>query len=223
MSNPPAHGDLKKPTEAYREATSSLVYRLSGLMFGSLLAAYSLGFVASIGAHGSQLSAAGRWGTGLRALQYICISIMFTCISTSFAYLTTSSYLIYHKGMLTMPQLPLERLGRDFAIAFFQAVIFGLSMIQPALFLLLLGLNARASANRKNLEYKELANTLFNEYRRNSGARLRAVSRSFLQNLKNSFKNRGIKNFPFGLRQREKADDFIGKQFGLGWLFYVGM
>src|SRR5437868_7048229 len=124
MSNSPAHGSLKKPSEAYREAISSLVYRLSELMFGSLLAAYSLGFVASIGAHGSQLSAAGRWGTGLRNLQYICISITFTCISITFAYLTTSFYLTYHKGILTMPQLPLERLGKDFAIAFFQAVIF---------------------------------------------------------------------------------------------------
>lgn len=169
MSNSPPHGDLKKPSEAYREAICSLVYRLSELMFGSLLAAYSLGFVASIGAHGSQLSAAGRWGTGLRALQYICISITFTCISITFAYLTTSFYLTYHKGILTMPQLPLERLGKDFAIAFFQAVIFGLSMVQPALFLLLLGFNARTSANRKNEEYKELADTLFNEYRRKLG------------------------------------------------------
>jgi len=142
------------PSEAYREATGSLVYRLSELMFGSLLAAYSLGFVGAIAARGSQVSAHGRLGIGLLALQYLCISI-------SFAYLTTSLYLTYHVGILTMPQLPFDRLGRDFSIAFFQAVFFGLSMLLPALFPILLSLNFLVSGWRKNDEYRGLAFRLF--------------------------------------------------------------
>jgi hypothetical protein len=154
MSNLQAIVNLRPPSEAYLEATRSLVYRLSELMFGSLLAAYSLGFVGAIAAHGSQLSAHGYWGTVLLAMQYAAISIAFT-------YLTTSFYLTYHVGILTMPQLPFDRLGIDFTIAVVQAVFFGVSMLQPALFPVLLGINFYISAKRKDKEYERLADCLY--------------------------------------------------------------
>ncbi len=155
MSSPPQTENLL-PSEAYREATSSLVYRLSELMFGSLLAAYILGFVGAIAAaQGLQLSLHGPLGVGLLATQYICVSIMFT-------YLTTSFYLTYHVGILTLPKLPFDSIGGDFRIAVFQAVFFGLSLLQPALFPVLLGLNIFISGHRKNKEYKRVEEDLFN-------------------------------------------------------------
>lgn len=157
MSNLQASENLGQPSEAYLEATCSLVYRLSELMFGSLLAAYSLGFVGAIAAYGSQLSAHGVWGIVLLTAQYAAISI-------TFAYLTTSFYLTYHVGILTMPQLPFDRLGTDFTIAVVQAVFFGLSMLQPALFPVLLGINVLISGNRKDKEYEGLADRLFKEH-----------------------------------------------------------
>jgi hypothetical protein len=154
MSNLQAIVNLKSPSEAYFEATCSLVYRLSELMFGSLLAAYSLGFVGALAAHGSELYAHGFWGIILLTAQYASISI-------TFAYLTTSFYLTYHVGILTMPQLPFDRLGIDFTIAIIQAVFFGLSMLQPALFPVLLGINFYISAKRKDKEYERLADRLY--------------------------------------------------------------
>lgn len=153
MSNPPDRVILL-PSEAYREATSSLVYRLSELMFGSLLAAYSLGFVGALGAQGYQLSARGNLGIISLPMQYACISI-------AFAFLTTSFYLTYHRGILTLPQFPFARLGRDFTIAVFQAIFFGFSMLVPVLFPLFLTLNFCMSSHRKNEEYKNLADDLF--------------------------------------------------------------
>jgi hypothetical protein len=156
MSNPQAIVNLRPPSEAYREATRSLVYRLSELMFGSLLAAYSLGFVGAIAAHGSQLSTHGPWGVVLLSFQYASISI-------AFAYLTTSFYLTYHAGILTMPQMAFEHLASDFTLAIVQAVFFGVSILQPALFPILLGVNFHISGKRKDKEYEELALRLYNE------------------------------------------------------------
>jgi hypothetical protein len=125
-------------------------------MFGSLLAAYCLGFVGAIAAaQGSQYSAHGPLGIALLATQYICVSIMFT-------YLTTSFYLTYHVGILTVPKLPFASIGRDFRIAVLQAVFFGLSLLQPALFPILLALNIFISGRRKNQEYKRVEDDLFN-------------------------------------------------------------
>jgi hypothetical protein len=147
---------LKRPSEAYNEATLSIVYRLSELMFGSLLAAYALGFVGALGAHGDELWKHGIWGAGLLTVQYASISV-------AFAYLTTSFYLTYHAGILTMPQMPFQNLGEDFKLAIAQAVFFGLSMLQPALFPILLGLNFYKSGKRKNEEYETLAEELYKD------------------------------------------------------------
>lgn len=156
MSNPQAIVNLRPPSEAYREATRSLVYRLSELMFGSLLAAYSLGFVGAIAAHGSLLSTHGPWGILLLSFQYASISI-------TFAYLTTSFYLTYHAGILTMPQMAFEHLASDFTLAIVQAIFFGVSILQPALFPILLGVNFHISGKRKDKEYEELVLRLYNE------------------------------------------------------------
>ncbi len=145
------------PSEAYRQATSSLVYRLSELMFGSLLAAYCLGFVGAIAAAEASLPSVYRpLGIWLLATQYICISLMFT-------YLTTSFYLTYHVGILTQPRLPFDSLGLDFTIAVLQAVFFGLSLLLPALFPVLLAVNVFISAWRKNQEYTRLVDNLFED------------------------------------------------------------
>lgn len=147
---------LKRPSEAYNEATLSIVYRLSELMFGSLLAAYALGFVAALGAHTDELWKHNIWGAPLLAVQYASISV-------AFAFLTTSFYLTYHAGILTMPRMPFQSLAEDFKLAITQAVFFGLSIFQPALFPILLGINFYKSGKRKDKEYEKLAEKLYND------------------------------------------------------------
>jgi hypothetical protein len=153
LLNSPAN--LTPPSEAYREATLSLVYRLSELTFGSLLAAYSLGFVGAIAAHWAELSTNGFWGIVLLSVQYASISI-------TFAYLTTSFYLTYHAGILTMPQMPLYYLRVDFTLAIVQAIFFGFSMLRPWLFPILLGINFGLTIHRQRQEYERLATHLYN-------------------------------------------------------------
>lgn len=148
MSN--ANAKISRPSQAYSQATGSLVYRLSELTFGSLLAAYSLGFVGAIAAHWNDLSFHGSWGILLLSVQYASISI-------TFAYLTTSFYLTYHAGILTMPQMPLYDLRVDFTLAIVQAVIFGFSLLRPWSFSILLALNFYVTGYRQRREYDELA------------------------------------------------------------------
>lgn len=147
------HANLIPPSETYRVATLSLVYRLSELTFGSLLAAYGLGFVGAVAAHWAELSAHGRLGTVLLSVQYASISI-------TFVYLTTSFYLMYHSGILTMPQMPLYRLREDFTLAVVQAIFFGLSLLRPWLFTILLGLNFILTIHRQNKECEKLTEFL---------------------------------------------------------------
>jgi hypothetical protein len=147
------HANLIPPSETYRIATLSLVYRLSELTFGSLLAAYSLGFVGAIAAHWAELSAHGHWGLILLSVQYASISI-------TFVYLTTSFYLMYHAGILTMPQMPLYRLREDFTLAVVQAIFFGFSMLRPWAFTILLGLNFILTIHRQNKECEKLTEFL---------------------------------------------------------------
>jgi hypothetical protein len=147
--------NLTAPSQAYREATLSLVYRLSELTFGSLLAAYSLGFVGLIAAQLAGQSTSGRWVIVLVGTQYALISI-------TFAYLTASFYLTYHTGILTMPQMPLNRLGIDFSLAIVQALFFGFSMLGPWSFPVLLGINFYLTGHRQKNQYKALADVLYN-------------------------------------------------------------
>lgn len=150
------HATLTPPSEAYSEATRSLVYRLSELTFGSLLAAYSLGFVGAIAGRWGEMTMHGFWGIVLPSAQYAAISI-------TFAYLTTSFYLMYHAGILTMPQMPLYRLRVDFTLAIVQALFFGFSMLRPWLFPILLGINFILTINRQNNECEKLTEFLYDK------------------------------------------------------------
>lgn len=149
-----ALANLTPPSEAYREATLSLVYRLSELTFGSLLAAYSLGFITLIAARWVEMSAHGRWGIVLLCTQYASISV-------AFVYLTVSFYLTYNTGILTMPQMPLDRPGIDFNLAIVQALFFGFSMLFPWSFPILLGINFCLTGRRKGTLHKGLAEVLY--------------------------------------------------------------
>jgi hypothetical protein len=183
--------NLTPPSEAYREATRSIVYRLSELMFGSLLAAYSLGFVGAIAAQGRQSLGGGFWGLALLAVQYLSISI-------TFAFLTTSFYITYHIGILTMPQLRFERIGKDFKIAIVQAIFFGVSMIEPALFPMLLGASSLISLNRKNEEFEELVSRLYKELCHQGGRNVSADPR-FIDEVTNLLRGKDFQKLsPWG-------------------------
>lgn len=148
------HVHITAPSKNYEQVKLSLVYRLSELTFGSLLAAYILGFIAAIAAHWDEMSRFGRWGAVLLIIQYAAISL-------TFAYLTTSLYLTYHAGILTMPQLPLDRLGIDFGLAIVQALFFGFSVLRPWSFLALLGISVGLAGYRQRKEHRELAQELY--------------------------------------------------------------
>lgn len=127
---------------------------MSELTFGSLLAAYSLGFLAAIGAHAPALSAHGSAGLILLGTQYALISV-------TFAFLTAAFYVTYHAAILTMPQMPFERLMIDFTLAIIQALFFGISILRPWSFPILLGLNLYLTGRRQKMQHLELANSLF--------------------------------------------------------------
>lgn len=141
--------NLPLPSQAYKTATLSIVYKLSGLTFGSLLAAYSLGFVGSIAARPAAPSTA--------VLSVVLLSLQYASISVMFAYLTASFYLTYHTGILTMPGMPLERLGVDFYLAIMQALCFGFSMLCPWLFPILLAVNFLFTGLRQRSLHNALA------------------------------------------------------------------
>jgi Transcription elongation factor, N-terminal len=143
-----------KPSVAYKQAIESPVYRISELMFGSLLASYVLGFISLIAAHLANPNAYGFMGILLPNIQYASISIIF-------AYLTASFYLSYHAGILTMYHRPLARLGFDFALSLAQPVCFGFSMLFPVWLPILLGVILLAGRYRQDSEHKGLADSFF--------------------------------------------------------------
>lgn len=145
--------NITTPSKAYAQVKLSIVYRVSELTFGSLLAAYILGFVAAIATHWPELSKHGHWGIVLLITQYASISL-------TFAYATTSLYLTYHAGILTMPQMSLDRLGIDFSLAVLQALFFGFSLLRPWSFLALLGISLFLAAYRQRTEHRALAEKL---------------------------------------------------------------
>jgi hypothetical protein len=126
------------PSSAYRSACDSYPYRISELIFGSLLAAYILGFV-SFGIHSDLIG--------------IFQSLF---ISGTFCYLTAAYYLTYHNSILTMPHLPSEGLRFDFGIAILQAVLFGFSMIFPNAFFLMVAASISVIFWRQTKAYDQL-------------------------------------------------------------------
>ncbi|MBN1568433.1 MAG: hypothetical protein JXA73_11360 [Acidobacteria bacterium] len=145
--------ELIKPTVAYEKAKNSPVYRLSELMFGSLLAAYVLGFVGFVAVNTDSNS---PLVDPLKCLPYLAISL-------TYAYVTAGLYLSYHSGILTMHHIPLHHIRLDFALALSQAIFFGISMIFPPLFSLLLGITLLASAFRQHQEHRALVKGFYRE------------------------------------------------------------
>lgn len=135
----------RTPSKAYALASTSPVYRLSEQMFSSLLASYVLGFIGFLAAHSDQ-----------PLDRILVLSIVYTSISISYAYLTASFYLTYHAGILTMPSMPVNRLGLDFFLALLQAMFFGFSMVFPKAFPILTGLLIVTTINRQSSEFTHL-------------------------------------------------------------------
>lgn len=124
----PASG---KPSEWYLKAKDTVVYRLSELIFGSLLAAFVLGFVGfSSLVHNEAL---GFIHLLIKTCTYLFISAIYT-------YFTAGLYLYYHTGILTMPTFAYQdNAPRDFALSLIPAIAFGLSMIDPLFLMASLG------------------------------------------------------------------------------------
>lgn len=146
-----------KPSKAYEEAKTSPVYRLSELMFGSLLASYVLGFIGFFATHGPEL-------IKHFTIEELATTLSYLFISFSFAYLTAGFYLSYNAGILTMPTMPLENLRFDFLLALSQAIAFGFSMLFPTSLLFCLGLTWLFALVRQHTEYKRLAAKFQTEY-----------------------------------------------------------
>jgi len=169
---------LGPPSVSYRQARESGVYRLSELMFGSLLAAYILGFVgasSTINRSAPDLHAIGNllfvgWQLIANALanasgvqQFSTSSshpffhaIDYLLISLCFSYLTASLYIAYHVGILSMPHVAMNRLRWDFFVALSQAVAYGISLLTPAIFLLLTSIVLLLSLLRQRFEAQRL-------------------------------------------------------------------
>ncbi len=142
---------MKTPKKSYDEASKNLVFRLSELVFGSLLASYIIGFV---GLSSGAIVPKDPEGSIVAVLNYVAIS-------SSFAYLTAALYLSYHTGILTMPTVPLDRMWQDFSVALAQALLFGLAMLVPPLLGLSLALALGLPILRQSVEYRNLKEKLW--------------------------------------------------------------
>jgi hypothetical protein len=147
--------EFPEPSKAYEEAFGSPVYRLSELMFGSLLAAYVLGFIGFAAAY-SKPNFVPVSGELAIAWHLVIFRAPFLLISITYAYVTAGFYVYYHAGIMTMPHMPLERIRVDFALALSQAMFFGVSMLHPVLFPGLLGVTLIATFFRQLVEHRAL-------------------------------------------------------------------
>lgn len=124
---------MQKPSDAYNQAVASPIYRLSELMFGSLLASYVLGFVGfaagKIASHPSDyaIPAAGSWEFLQHMLTLFVGLLPYLFVSLTYAYATAGLYLSYHTGILLMDHWPFKSLRLDFALALSQAFFLGVS------------------------------------------------------------------------------------------------
>ncbi|MFH1970876.1 MAG: hypothetical protein ABIJ05_00625 [Patescibacteria group bacterium] len=143
--------DISNPSAAYKESLESPIYRLSELMFGSLLAAYVLGFIGfAVTIH--QLG--DLWTIILQTMKYLGISSSYVC-------LTALMYLSYHSNILTIPSLPFKRIVYDFTLACLQGIFFGLSMVFPSIYIFLLGVNVLLAVLRQRKEHYDLVDVLY--------------------------------------------------------------
>lgn len=156
-TDPQKKTPLTPPKEAYEHAADSPVYRLSELMFGSLLASYVLGFIGFLVVAVSE----SRKPEGMSIVEPI---VQYTSISITYAYLTASMYLSYHAGILTMPHMPLKRLGFDFLLALAISCTFGFSMIYPVTFPCFVGVVSILAFFRQLRESNRLVRALWDEF-----------------------------------------------------------
>jgi hypothetical protein len=154
-----AHPHLPSPSTAYQQAFGSPVYRLSELMFGSLLAAYVLGFIGFAAAF-STPGLSSPSGEVIFLTHLALFRAPFCFISIAFAYVTAGFYVSYHAGILTMHHMPLENLRFDFALALSQALLFGISMLHPLLFPAVLGVTLILAVLRQRQEFRALVDSL---------------------------------------------------------------
>jgi len=162
--------ELPPPSLAYRQAIASPIYRLSELMFGSLLASYVLGFLTFAAAYsgagsdffpGETLQKWGQVFPFLDQIPQILIRSPFFFISITYAYVTAGMYVTYHAGILTMHHMPFEHLRYDFALALSQALIFGISMLHPMAFPFWLGITLLLATFRQHQEHKQLVKSFY--------------------------------------------------------------
>lgn len=212
MTDTSANERVIKPSTAYDEAIDSPVYRLSELMFGSLLAAYILGFIGFL---------AARWSAQAVTPDKVLLIVEYTSISIAYAYLTASFYVSYHAGILTMHHMPLARLGVDFLLALAQAVFFGLSMVFPITFPILLGALLGAYFIRQRREQNRLVRSFFHKLGGSDDVRRDRGD----EDREKAFRRRFIKL----LGQAAYSELAVWKPVGFGmlllaaWLFVMGM
>jgi len=149
----------RTPSTSYASARASSIYQLSELMFGSLLAAYILGFL-NFAATSGAFATANASETLLFALHIF----IYLCICLTFAYATAGMYLFYHVSILTAPNLPVSRLRFDFLIALSQAICFGFSMLFPTIFPLLISIVYIGAQIRKYYEWLRMSDDWMFDY-----------------------------------------------------------
>ncbi len=149
---------IRYPTIAYDETQRSIVYRLSELMFGSLLASYILGF---IGFEARAIDTERLIPWLLTDIQHLLEALQYIFISVTFAYVTAGLYVSYHAGILTMPQRQFKAVWADFLLAIMQAVLFGVVMLEPSLFVACLGVLLVIVFIRKEFAHRELREFLY--------------------------------------------------------------
>ena len=128
----PSFAEHRCPSLTYKEARSTIVYRLSEAMFASLLATYIIGFVSFL---------APIWEGAppilkrdpIESLQAIGETLNLLSVSLVFSFMTASIYLKYNMSVLTMPSYDQYLGSRDFSFAVIQGLFFGASIVYPPL------------------------------------------------------------------------------------------
>lgn len=166
------------PSSNYDSAKSTLVYRLSELTFGSILAAYIFGFLslsASVILTASDSAIFVDYFLFHSELIPVAIQVLiYVFISGTFAYYSIALFMRYHSGILTMPTVPVESLRIDVTIAVLQAAMFGTSMLIPPSFFLCVAIVLWAAAWRQNREFGYLVDYFTTAIQLRNSARTQA-------------------------------------------------
>lgn len=134
MPNPLEKFSLQGTQENYNENCKTLSYRLSELLFGSLLAAFILGFIA----YSNDFDLLAWFLNAITSRDYaqhikipsIVLFIMRLVISITYALYTSVLYITYQQTILQMETNPIHS-SRDFLVAISLGFTFGISMFAP--------------------------------------------------------------------------------------------